>query len=157
VQHLKGCVRVRFHAAGSGSIIGSDFSSTSGETLSTDVSFKLGKPHYRRIKRLIDVAISGLFLLLFPLHFLFVKSPVRFLHHCLQVLFADKTWVGYITPREELPILRNGVLAPNGFFVNKAQSLPAETVHLLDYWYAKNYQPVHDLKIIYKNYVRLGE
>ena len=36
------------------------------------------------------------------------------------------------------------------------QSLPAESLRMIDDWYAREYEPVEDLKLLWKNYLKLG-
>ncbi len=156
IQNTKKNLRLRFHAAGSKSIVGSDSSGTSGEVISSDVQFNLAQPSYRRIKRLIDFVLAALLFISFPVHLLLIKYPKRFLLNCLQVLAGKKTWIGYINQDELLPLLRFSVLSPNGTIKALAQSLSAESKTLIDYWYAKNYEPLQDILLILKNYRKLG-
>ncbi len=151
----KGNLRIRFHTAGSGSIVGSDSSGTSGEVFSTHTHFNLAEPHYRRLKRLIDILTSVVFLLTLPIHLIFVKSKARFIKNCINVFIGKNTWIAYDLYNQRLPKLRNGVLSSSRSSA-QSQSLHIENAQMIDYWYAKNYQPVQDIKTIYKNYKRLG-
>ncbi len=155
IKDLNRCVRVRFHAADSSSIVGSDSGKGNGEVLSEQTPFNLNEPHYRRLKRLIDVGISVSFLIFFPVHFFFVKKPMLFIKACVQVLIAKKTWIGYSGYQTALPHLRKGIIAANGLSKNEAQALPESAVYLIDHWYAKNYTPLQDIKTIFKNYRKL--
>jgi GT2 family glycosyltransferase len=154
-KHQSSGLKFRYHAYGSSSIVGSDTSTESGEILSAETTFNLAKASNKRMKRLIDVATSLLFLLTFPVHFFFVKAPLHFLSNCLAVIAATKTWVGYINYKPSLPFLRKSVLAPNGKKELSAK-LSEENLHLLHYWYARNYEPAQDLKTIFIHYKYLG-
>ncbi len=156
LQALKGCVRVRFHAMGSFSIIGSDSGSSSGEVLSAEPRYGLANMHHRRLKRLIDVVSALFFIATLPVHIFFVRAPHRFIVHCLQVLLATKTWIGYSSQWAPLPSIRIGILMSNGFTRKQAQELPPDTAFIVDEHYAKDYRPHHDLATIYQNYRRLG-
>jgi hypothetical protein len=156
MQQLPAGVRAKIHAKGSHSIVGSDSKDSSGESLSKENGFLLADPYNRRIKRLIDVSYSLLCIIFFPLHFIFNRHPLQFLSNCFQVLFARKTWIGYLSSGKHLPHLHRGVLACNGIPLSQQQSLPAESLYTLDYWYARDYEPGADLKMIFKNYSRLG-
>jgi len=146
-------VRLRYHARGSGSIIGSDSKDSSGETLSMEEPLQLALPAARRAKRLLDLLLSLGFLLTLPLHLLLQKQRNAFLLRCLQVLVARKTWVGYRLPAAALPPLRPGVLGPGG---PMEAGIPEDSLRQADYWYARNYDTATDLKIIFKNYRWLG-
>ena len=157
IQQLPKSVRIKFHAKGSGSIVGSDSKNTSGEALSKENGFKLNDPYNKRLKRLADAAVSLLALLTFPVHLLRVKRPGSFFANCFAVLFGQKTWVGYAAEEKNLPRLRPAVLTCNGIPASVKQSLPEESLHMLDYWYARDYTTPNDLKILWRMYRRLGE
>jgi len=153
IQHLKK-IRIRFYAGNS--IIGSDESKAKGKTISFEDQFKLAESSNRRLKRLIDVFVSVLSLSTFPVHLFFVKKPFTFFKNCLDVLAANRTWVSYIYHSERLPKLKTGILAPNGVPLNAPQTLPSDSLQVLDYWYARDYDPLQDINIILKNYRCLG-
>ena len=71
-------------------------------------------------------------------------------------MIGTKTWVGYLFHSKELPRLRKNILAPNGIPIATEQALPAENLKMLDYWYAKDYEPLQDINTILKNYRQLG-
>lgn len=156
LKDLNSNTRVKFHASKSQSIVGSDSKDTSGEAVSKENGYKLSSPYNLRIKRLIDIATSLLFIITFPLHFLFVRKPVNFLGNCFGVLFGKNTWIGYIINGKPLPPLRNAVAGYNGQPVNMKQELPDESLRLIDQWYARNYDPWIDVKLIFKSYRKLG-
>jgi GT2 family glycosyltransferase len=157
VQKLPTGVRIKYHALRSHSIIGSDLRNGLGKTLSKDEEYKLADPYNLRIKRLIDLTTSLFFLITFPFHFLFVKKAFSFLNNCFLVLFAKKTWVGYTVNGKPLPKLRKAVIGTNGISLMAQQQLPAESLQIVDHWYAMEYQPSQDLKLILKSYRRLGD
>jgi hypothetical protein len=64
--------------------------------------------------------------------------------------------MGYAVPEKKLPHLRQGVIASNGIPLGENQALPAESLQMMDYWYARDYEPVTDLKLFWKVYSRLG-
>lgn len=154
-QTIKGKLQMRFHALGSESIVGSDTSTATGETLSTQADYSIAKSSNKRMKRLIDLFSSLAFVILFPLIFLFVRRPKTFFKNSVSVLTGKKTWVGYMNNSITLPHLPPSILASNGIKINK-ENLPEESIHLVDYWYARNYEPVQDVKTILRNYRDLG-
>ena len=95
-------------------------------------------------------------LITFPVHLMMVKRPFSFFVNCFVVLFARKTWVGYALDGKDLPKLRKAILACNGIPASVKQPLPAESLQMMDYWYARNYLPFNDLKLIIKTYRSLG-
>jgi O-antigen biosynthesis protein len=155
VERLKGRLQCRFYADGSTSVVGSDNSTSSGEII-TEERFSLNKASSRRLKRLTDVSTSLFFLLIFPVHFFIVKRPLAFLGNCISVLTGAMTWVGYSGSDHKLPNLRKGVLAPNGMPVNQKEPASGENMQMIDHWYALNYEPLQDVKIIFGRYNYLG-
>lgn len=154
VQQLPSGIRIKFHVSGSNSIVGSDSRNTSGEAVSKENGYKLANPHNRRLKRLMDVFVAVFSLITFPLHFFIVKKPFQFFANCFAVLFAKKTWIGYTVEEKRLPFLRKGVIACNG--ATSPQKLPTESLQMMDYWYARDYEPMGDLKLIWKMFRNLG-
>jgi len=98
---------------------------------------------------------SFLLLLCFPLHFLFNKHPLTLLKHSLQVLLYRKTWVGYSNPHLHLPKLKPSVLGPAGIPHSQMQ-LNAEGLLLADEWYAREYEVLNDISILFSSYKKLG-
>ena len=156
VQALPGDIQTRIHAKGSRSVVGSDSKDQSGESVSTENGFQLADPYLRRTKPLLDICIAVASLLVFPLHFLFVKRPIAFLGNCFRVLFGRMTWIGYASTGKNLPLIREGVVTCNGIPANTVQKLPAESLDMIDYWYARDYEPSTDLRLIRKTYRLLG-
>ncbi len=155
IQERRRSLRVRFHAAGSESIVGSDSSGTSGEVIGSSLPFNLGQANYRRVKRLIDAASAVLFILLFPLA-VFTRAPLNFLKNCFRVAGGKNTWIGYASPGRALPPLRKGVIACNGLTEEANAALPDESLYAIDKWYALEYDPLYDIKLIFKQFRFLG-
>lgn len=156
IQTISTPVRMRFHAIGSHSIVGSDSSTSAGEAIAVEPAFAIVQAANRRLKRLIDVVIAILSLLLFPITIWLVKRPIPFFKNCMAVVANKKTWVGYITHHHQLPQLKPSVLAANGIAQSKEQLLPVKNLQKMDRWYAQHYQPFTDIKVIIKNYPHLG-
>jgi GT2 family glycosyltransferase len=146
----------KIHATGSSSIVGSDSKDTSGEAVSKENGYKLAEPYNRRLKRLIDVSVSLAGIISFPVQLFIIKKPFHFFGNCFSVLFAQKTWIGYAVKEKNLPSLHPAVIACNGIPVSIKQQLPTESLQMMDYWYARDYELSGDLKLIWKVYRRLG-
>lgn len=154
-QVLGNDLRIRFHAANSRSIVGSDSSGSTGDVIGAETHFNLKDAGYRRVKRLIDALTAFLFLLTFPLHLFFVKQPFNFFKNCFRVLAGSKTWVGYSVVATSLPRLRRGILSPAGTPVTE-RNVDEKNRIIIDYWYARNWEPRKDMDILLKNYRQLG-
>jgi GT2 family glycosyltransferase len=154
-ESLQTILKFRYHAGESFSIVGSDTSTESGETLSTDADFAIAGSSNRRLKRLIDVMTALFFFISFPIHFFFVINPLQFFGNCFAILSGKKTWIGYIDGQTSLPYLRNSVLGPNGD-KKSSLNLSNENIYSLNYWYARNYEAWQDVKTIFTHYKYLG-
>ncbi len=156
VQQLPKHTSVKFHAANSKSIISSDSKDTSGEILSYEKRYRLADPYLRRLKRFVDVSVSFFAIITFPIHLIVIKKRAKFFANCFTVLFAQKTWIGYAAAEKDLPSLRPAVIACNGIPLSSKQPFPAESLQMADQWYARDYDPVNDLRLIAKVYRHLG-
>ncbi len=153
VEQIQGTLNIRFYNNKSGSIVGSDTSTSSGHTLAADGEFRLAKASSKRLKRLVDVSVSIFFIITFFVHLVFVKHATKFFRNCFSVLAGKKTWVGYGAKNLLLPKLRPSVLTPDGKI---EAGEPDGRYEKLDYWYARNYEPLQDVKTIFNNYKTLG-
>jgi hypothetical protein len=109
------------------------------------------------LKRLVDVCIALTGIVSFPIQLVFVRKPFSFFGNCIAVLFGRKTWIGYAAVEKNLPLLRKAVIACNGIPVSAKQELPKESLQMVDYWYARDYEPATDLKLVWNLYRRLGD
>lgn len=147
-------VKLRLHAQHSESIIGSDSKNEAGEVLHQQ-KLQLSEGVNLRLKRLIDVSTSLFFLLSFPFHFIMNRHGLGLLQHSMSVITGRKTWIGFSAHRTHLPPLPASVLGPAGQPHHSSQ-LKEEGLLLADEWYAREYEPVYDLKTIFANYQKLG-
>ena len=148
---IRSSLRFRFHAMDSCSIVGSDSDDSTGEAITSETIFNLEQPNNRRLKRLIDIITAVVMIVLFPIHFIMTKRPFHLLRNCFAVLVGEKTWIGYNTTNSSsLPRLRKAVISTNG----KIMAEPND--NSINYWYAKNYEPLQDIRLIVKNYKHLG-
>jgi len=107
------------------------------------------------LKRLADICISILFLLIFPLHFLINPHPFGLIRNSLLVLFGRRTWVGYSGEAAGLPLLPHSVLGPAGK-PHKLNQLPAAGLSQANEWYALEYDIMYDLITVFSHYKKLG-
>jgi hypothetical protein len=155
LKEIPAHMRIKFHASNSTGIIGSDSKNAAGKIVSAEKDFKLGKPVNKKNKKLVDVLISVLFIVSFPVHFFTHKKPVTFFHNVFDVLLLKKTWVGYAVNSKSLPRLKEGVLTTTGI-PKWLNTLSQENLVSSDKWYATNYEVWNDIKIIWRSYKFLG-
>jgi GT2 family glycosyltransferase len=139
------------------SIIGSNSINTSGDLYIIDMN-AIVKKENRRNKRMLDIAVSLMLFILFPVAMLIVQQPKGLFKNIFKVLFAVNSWVGFSSHRtpepHKLPEIKKGVLAPQDSFPDGR--LTAEAAARLDLLYARDYRPGNDLIIIIKGFKNLG-
>lgn len=139
------------------SIIGSHSKNHSGELYTIDVTYSINSNINKRNKRFMDVGLSLVFIVLFPIIIFLVKKKPNFIKNIFAVLLNKKTWVGYSQPQQKswsLPRLKPSVLHPIDAFNINNQDI--NTLQKLDFFYAKDYTSQEDLFIIWKGFRKLG-
>jgi len=139
------------------SIIGSSSKNTSGELYTIDIRFQIATSMNQRNKRMLDILLSLFFILFFVVLFLFVKNKIRFLRNIFHVLVGNKTWVGYAKNNvnlDDLPTIKTGILSPLDALKLKQFNIP--TIQRLNFLYAKDYETIKDLDIVWKGFSKLG-
>ena len=137
-------------------IIGSNSIKDSEELFILDLD-TLSSPVNRRNKRMLDICLSLLFLLSYPLIFLLIENKYGFFKNIFRVLIGKRTWVGFCkgnNPRLKLPSLKTGIISP--LFTLKSLETSDATRQKLNIVYARNYKISTDLSIIQKGFKKLG-
>jgi GT2 family glycosyltransferase len=135
-------------------IIGSNSKNTSGDFYTLNLDLNIIQKSAIRNKRIIDIALSLLFLLLSPLLLWTVEKPARFFKNIFNVLKGRYTWVGFSnTITVALPKIKSGIITPvTHISINK---LDQSTINKLNLLYAKNYNAFIDLDLVFKSYKNL--
>lgn len=135
------------------SIIGSNHIDNAGDLYIIDVN-SITKSNNRRNKRLLDIMVSILAIILSPFLFFQQEKKSNYFFNVIKVLFGFYTWVGYgkINDRS-LPEIKKSVLYPSMLFNKK---LEPDKIKLINLQYAKDYKIEKDLYIIWKCKFKLG-
>lgn len=150
-----GSVRIKFFSSGSRSIIGSDSKNTAGESISSQKEFIIGSPVKRRGKRLLDVMVALLLIITYPFQLFITRNPMNLLSNIIAVILRKKTWVGYTVEEKELPALKRSVIGCNGL-PPQLNTLPQDSLHKVDHWYARDYEVMKDIELIWRGWAYLG-
>ncbi len=153
---MKGSLRFRISAGGSGSIVGSDSKNMSGETFSEQSRLALSMPVHRRLKRLADLLISIFILISFPIGIFLLPNPLNVFRNAFEVLTGKKTWVGYFTKATNLPPIRSGIIGSNGSPIHHQQKFGEVGFEQMDRVYARDYSAYNDIALVIRNYRQLG-
>jgi GT2 family glycosyltransferase len=143
--------RFLFYATGSNSIIGSQTLAPGTDVVVPEIDYNIAHPYQKKMKRLLDVKMSVLFLLFFPFHFIFHPHAVAFIKNIFSVLGGSKTWIGYAGSSASLPPLRAGIISSLGNINTGNENLSQKA----DQLYAKNYDWWQDFLMILARYREL--
>jgi GT2 family glycosyltransferase len=136
------------------SIIGSNSIATSGDLYVIDFN-SIAKESNRHNKRILDLALCFLFLILSPFLIVWVNKRGGFFRNIVAVLFGRKSWVGYCSGNQShLPHLKAGVLSPALLFSESITDKKKDELNIL---YAKNYRLINDLEIVWKAWRNIGK
>jgi len=129
-------------------IIGSNSIESTGELYTLDIK-AIGTQASKRNKRLFDLSISSLVVLLIPLLLIIIKNPFKNWINALKVLVGSKTWISYNAEykTDNLPKIKEGI------FPFKLSSAKTDETSL-NLFYARNYNVGLDLKILLNNILR---
>jgi hypothetical protein len=102
----------------------------------------------RRNKRILDLIVSILCILLFPIVIFLIKKPLNFFKNIILVPLGKKTLVGYtpLSQNDNLPVLKPAIFTiTDGLnFDNKKESV----IRKLNFQYAKDYNVWSDMGIL---------
>lgn len=166
MERLGPRIEYRTVPEGGQTIIGSSSKDSAGELYTTAIRYRIANPTARRSKRLLDLGLAFLFLILsVPLLFL-VKNGWGFLKNLVKVFLGKKSWVGYSSRQSSvgsrqmgadnstLPKIKPSVLSPADAFTER--QLDEATARRLDFFYAKDYEIGRDLAVVRKGWRELG-
>ena len=148
-------VRIKILSKDVQSIIGSHDRNSRGDLYTVEMQYRIQLPYNRFLKWLLDNLLA---LLLLPLSLVIgiIRLDVSLLGFCLKVLLRRRSWVSYL-PQDQsllaLPPLLPGLLAPVRLEQN--HSLEQEELHLINFYYARDYSVIRDAEIILLHFPRL--
>ena len=134
-------------------IIGSNSIDSKGDFYSMKLN-SINRPGNLRSKRLFDILISSMFILLSPILMWLYTSKMRYLKNVLSVILGQKSFVGYHFSNIEeaevqlLPNLKKGVLTP----LSGIENVNKEMIDQVNILYAKEYSVLNDLAILLKKW-----
>jgi hypothetical protein len=132
-------------------IIGSGSIETAGDAFLMDVN-SIHLATNRRKKRLLDVGVSILLLVVSPLIMWFQKKPLKLIVNIAGVLSGRRTWVSYGDSKHNglsLPRLKPGILPVS-------RTTDVLQVAKMDVLYAKDYRLSNDFRILLRDSFYLG-
>jgi hypothetical protein len=158
MNEMKDVVTYKIAAADSGGIIGSNSKKTAGDLYAFDTNLAISQPGNRRSKRVFDLMLCTLMLVLLPITLLVVKNRPGWLRNWAQVVVGRKSWVGYAAGAngpDTLPRLRPGVINPATPW--PTATFDAAAIGRLNLLYARDYAVHDDWRLIWRSRRRLGQ
>ena len=138
------------------SIIGSHSIDSKGEIFEISLNAVNKKKNLRK-KRVLDLAISFIFLIFLPISLFTVKKRGGFIVNIFYVISGRKSWVGYDLQTDsksmEQDSLQQGVLTPASLYPHST----VQEIKRINLSYTKDYRLSKDLEIIVKKWKQLGE
>ena len=116
----------------------------------------MANPYQLRMKRMFDVWLALVLFVTFPIQIIFINKWANAFKNAWLVLIGKRTWVGYSTFQNTLPLIASGILLPSGYPISEVEKLNKTILRKSDEIYAKEYDWMQDLKIIFENYKYLG-
>lgn len=139
------------------SIIGSNSINTRGDLYTVDIN-AIDTISNRRNKRMFDIAASIIILVGFPVWMWFIKHPGTAFVNLFKVLIGKMTWVGYAAisteEKRKLPPIKEAVLYPSDTF--ERQNIDPALLDRLNLLYARDYNVISDLRILFKAFPLIG-
>jgi O-antigen biosynthesis protein len=129
------------------SIIGSNSINTAGDLYMINFN-SIGSGRNRRNKRLFDIAVSFVIILVWPLLFLFYNGFRKNLINAFKVLSSSKTWVGYCdgTDLSGLPVVKKGIYSPSIGLKDPEKDVKEK----INMEYARDYKVYNDFIIFWR-------
>jgi hypothetical protein len=148
MSRLGAGIEMRIVPEESHSIIGSSDKNTRGELYTIDIRFNIAQPVHRRNKRLLDMIIGFLLLIISPLCIAFAKNGLSFFKNIFQLILGKQTLVGYTEGVSlNLPKLKKGILSP--IDSTHLTTINEPTMQRLNFLYAKDYDVWRDVEILW--------
>ncbi len=135
------------------SVIGSNSVETNGEIYVVSLNSVMS-PKNRRIKRIFDLMVACIFLILSPLFAIYLKNGKRIFKVLGEIFCGKKSWIGYCEDIDSgnLQFLefKKGVLPPVDWFIVK--ELTPAAIEKVNLTYSQNYSLLNDLSLLIKNF-----
>ncbi|HON17673.1 MAG TPA: glycosyltransferase [Salinivirgaceae bacterium] len=135
------------------SIIGSSTIITEEPLFDIEIN-SISTPMNRRLKRTFDLLLALFIVIFFPVVFFTFRNPLKAFSNAWRVMHGKRTWVGYIEGENaKLPRIPPGILTP---LSKRGNNFDPSIAGKVNFIYAKDYKIFTDLKIVLRNWTKLG-
>jgi len=137
-------------------IIGSNSKNRRGDFYTLNINLNIIQEQNIKDKRILDVTVSIMFFVLYPVIVWLIDKPKNFFHNIIQVLKGRKSWVGFTnTEQINLPKIKTGIINPT-YHLEKSAKIHASNIQELNLAYARDYSLYMDISLIAKSFKYLG-
>lgn len=136
-------------------IVGSNNINTNGDVF-TKTKFEIENKKNKTQKRVLDITLSFLFILLSPLLCLIIQSPSQFIKNLFGILTGKLSFVSTTSDSNglyPLPKLKPGIL---NVYEQNNEDITQKQINEIEFLYAKDYHVDQDIQIIIKHLKKLG-
>jgi GT2 family glycosyltransferase len=133
-------------------IIGSDSANETGELYTVDVQYRIKEQVYKRLKRVLDIVLSLIALILSPIRFVLTMFKASAFIDPFKVLFNLNTWVAYgenTTASTQLPALKPGIFNVSKLMGKEVMS--QKEIENINIFYARNYNILQDIEVFVRS------
>ena len=132
-------IRFKLASEDNVSILGSHSAKKQGEIFTVDLQLNLNNPVNRRVKRLSDVILSLLLILLLPF-LIFLKNYRNRVFNLFESLIGFKSVIGFKEVNENFPSIKRGVFT--------LEDIYQEDIESFEFDYAKRYSLLLDIEYL---------
>jgi GT2 family glycosyltransferase len=137
-------------------IIGSNSKNRRGDFYTLNINLNIIQEKNIKDKRILDVTVSLLFLLLYPFVVWLIDKPKNFFYNIIQVLKGRRSWVGFTNAGQiNLPKIKTGIINPT-YYLERSAKIHAPNIQELNLAYARDYSLYMDITLIAKSFKYLG-
>ncbi len=147
MNHFGAQIKYRIGNLEEGSIESSS-KNTTGNWKATSLTLNLSQSEIRKQKRIFDIVSGIIFLILFPILFIFSPNRKTLAVNIFPVIFGFKTWIGYAseTVNPNLPKLKTSIFS--NFISSDNEFYTTVNTDEIDSNYATNYTVLTDFNIL---------
>ena len=137
-------------------IIGSNSKNRRGDFYTLNINLNIIQEKNIKDKRILDVTVSLMFLVLYPVIVWMIDKPKNFFSNIIQVLKGKRSWVGFTNSGQiNLPKIKTGIINPT-YYLEKSAKIHASNIQELNLAYARDYNLYMDITLIAKSFKYLG-
>lgn len=151
MQSMPGRFYFRFFNKSANAMIGSDTRKEKGAVFLSEKKYNIALPAQKRMKRGMDIMFAFSCFCISILILLKGAQGLSLLHNAWLVFIGKKTWIGYASTPNSLPLLKPGVINTLGRNNSQSLTLPLTLIQKTDEVYAQQYEWPNDIIFMFQH------